>query len=214
MASLNEPLSAPGGDPMICAAIAALRAGDLVIYPTETFYGIAADPESSGALEKIFVLKGREPGRPIALIAADTASAFSLAREVPPVAKRLAAAYWPGPLTIVLPARAGVHEALVGPNGVGVRVSSHPIARALAAGLGRPITATSANLSGQPPVADAAIVRNLFGAKVKVIVEGGILAGGAASTVIEVANGSYRIVRAGAISEAAIAATIAGDASR
>src|SRR5258708_32650207 len=74
---------------MIAEAIAALRAGELVVYPTETFYGIAADPESSAALAKILALKEREPGKPIALIAADTASAFSLAREIPPLAHRL-----------------------------------------------------------------------------------------------------------------------------
>ena len=189
-------------------AIAALRLGDLVIYPTETFYGIAADPENPIALEKIFGLKGREPDKPIALIAADVVAAFSLAREISPIARRLAAAFWPGPLTLVLPPRPGLHEAVIGPSGVGVRVSSHPIATSLAAGLGRPITATSANLSGAPPISDPADVRATLGRTVKVILEDGILTGGAPSTVLEVADDGYRIVRAGAVTQAAIAAVL------
>ncbi|HSZ23070.1 MAG TPA: Sua5/YciO/YrdC/YwlC family protein, partial [Candidatus Sulfotelmatobacter sp.] len=85
--------------------IAALQAGELVVYPTETFYAIGADAFSSTALERLFLLKGREPGRPVGLIAADTAMAFSVARDISADARRLAKAFWPGPLTIVLPAR-------------------------------------------------------------------------------------------------------------
>lgn len=190
-------------------ALAALRAGELVIYPTETFYGLAADPESPAALEKIFAVKGRRPDQPIALIAADSTSAFALAIEVPESARRLAAVFWPGPLTIVLPARPDLHPAIVGPSGVGVRVSSHPIARALAAGLGRPITATSANLTGDPPVAAASRMHPQVRNKVKVILEAGVLPGDAPSTVVECTARAHRIVRAGAIGEGAISAALA-----
>lgn len=191
-------------------AVAALRAGDVVIYPTETFYGIAADPESPRALDQIFALKGRAPDQPIALIAADRAAAFALAREVSPLALRLAAACWPGPLSLVLPARPGLHPALLGPDGVGVRVSPHPTAQRLAAAFGRPITATSANPSGQPALADPAQVRAVFGVKVKVILEDGILPGGAPSTVVAVSGAGYRILRRGAVAESVIAAAAAG----
>ena len=128
--------------------IAALRAGELVVYPTETFYAIGADAFSRVALQRLFAAKGREEGRPIGLIAADTAMAFSVARDVPIDARRLADAFWPGPLTIVMPAREEIAPELAGPDGVGVRVSPNPVARALSAGIGGPITATSANLSG------------------------------------------------------------------
>jgi L-threonylcarbamoyladenylate synthase len=205
-----KQMPTPDCDKIIADAVAALRAGELVIYPTETFYGIAADPESATALEKIFALKGREPSKPIALIAADSASAFSLAREVPPLGLRLAAAFWPGPLTMVLPARDGLHEALLGSSGVGVRVSSHPLARSLAEAFGRPITATSANRSGQPAIADSALVRAMLGDKVQVIIEAGILAGGAPSTVIEIHLQGCRVVRTGAIAEAQIDAALSG----
>ena len=102
-----------------------------------------------------------------------------------------------------------MHEALKGPNGVGVRVSSHPIAHALAAAFGGPITATSANLSGAPAIADVAELREVFRDKIKVILEDGNLAGGVPSTVIEFAETGYRIVRPGAVSAAAIAQVIA-----
>ena len=193
----------------LAAAIAALRAGELVVYPTETFYGIGADASSSAALERVFALKGRASNQPIALIAADTTSAFALACEVPTLARLLAAAFWPGPLTLVLPAARGVHPALVGPDGgVGVRVSPHPLARALASGLGRPLTATSANLSGHPPAATLAAARAEFGDKVKVYLDGGTLAGGAPTTVVTVNSTGYRIIRAGAISERELAAAL------
>jgi L-threonylcarbamoyladenylate synthase len=196
-------------DPL-AEAVAALRAGELVIYPTETFYGIAADPESPRAMAKIFEAKGRAENQPIALIAADSASAFGLAREISPVARRLAARFWPGPLTLILPARAGLHPAVLGLDGVGVRVSSHPLARRLAAAFGRPITATSANLSGYPAMTNPDDVRTSLGHKVKVLLEDGVLAGGAPSTVVAITSGGYRIIRQGAVAADTIAAAAAG----
>ena len=141
---MPEKQNLPGAPPdaAIAIAIAALRTGEVVVYPTETFYGIAADAFEPEALERIFEIKGRDTAKTIALIAQDAAAAFAIAREVPEIARRLAAAFWPGPLTIVMPARSGIPNALIGPDGgVGIRVSSHPIARTLSYGLGRPITA-------------------------------------------------------------------------
>lgn len=186
-------------------AVAALRAGELVGFPTETFYGIAADPESPLAMERLIVAKGREPDKPIALIAPDRATAFALSSGVPRLAVSFAEQFWPGPLTLVLPARAGLHPALYGPEGVGVRVSSNPIAMALAAKFGGAITATSANLAGAQPTVSADEVRRVFGNKLKVILEVEGVAGGAPSTVVAVTAGGFRILRAGAISEEAIA---------
>jgi L-threonylcarbamoyladenylate synthase len=194
-------------------AVAALRAGELVVYPTETFYGIAADPFSASALEKLFAIKGRDPQKPIALIAADAQMAFEVAREVSTVARRLASAFWPGPLTIVLPARDGFPAQLVGPDGgVGVRVSPHPIARALSEKLGRPITATSANRSGEEPATTLQAARATLGDKVKVFLEGGTLHGSAPSTVIACDAHGYRIIRAGAIGERQLIAGLSAGA--
>jgi L-threonylcarbamoyladenylate synthase len=195
-------------------AIAALRAGELVVYPTETFYAIGADAFSSTALRRLFRVKRREPGRPIGLIAADTAMAFSLARETPIDARRLADALWPGPLTIVLPARNDIPAELAGVDGVGVRVSPNPLARALSAGIGRPITATSANLSGKAPASTVAQAREQLGEKVKVYLEGGKLTASAPSTVVAINASGWKMVRVGAISESQIAAALAGEALR
>jgi L-threonylcarbamoyladenylate synthase len=195
-------------------AIAALKAGELVVYPTETFYGIGADAFSAGALARLFRVKEREPRRPVGLIAADTAMAFSVAREIPLDARRLADAFWPGPLTIVMPARDEIAPELAGPDGVGVRVSPDPVAHALCAGLGRPITATSANLSGEAPASTLDEARAGLGEKVKVYLEGGKLRALAASTVIVVSKNGWKIVRAGAISQSLIAAALAGGTRR
>ncbi|MGH7815293.1 MAG: L-threonylcarbamoyladenylate synthase [Candidatus Binataceae bacterium] len=213
----SQKKSAPAGKPAprvfrLDDAIAALQAGGLAVYPTETFYALGADPESSAAMARLFAAKGREPGRFIGLIAADAAMAFSLAREVPDNARRIADAFWPGPLTLVLPARAGLAPEIAGPDGVAVRVSSHPVARALAVGLGRPVTATSANLSGEPAAATLAQAREAFGEKVKVYLEGGKMAAAAPSTVVAVAHDSWKIIRPGAISADQIAAVLAWEA--
>ena len=188
--------------------IAALLAGELVVYPTETFYAIGADAFSSAALRRLFQAKGREPGRPVGLIAADTAMAFSVAREIPLEARRLADAFWPGPLTIVMPARDGIADELAGPDGVGVRVSPNQVARALSAGLGKPITATSANLSGTAPASKLDEARAGLGEKVKVYLEGGQLTAPAPSTVVAVNSSGWKMVRVGAISESQIAAAL------
>ena len=188
--------------------IAALKAGELVVYPTETFYAIGADAVSSSALRRLFGVKGREPGRPVGLIAADAAMAFSVAREVPSVARRLADAFWPGPLTLVMPARDEIADELTGPDGVGVRVSPNAVARALSAGIGRPITATSANLSGEAPASTLENARTALGGKVKVYLEGGKLTASVPSTVVAVNRSGWKMVRVGAISEEQIAAAL------
>ena len=188
--------------------IAALLAGELVVYPTETFYAIGADAFSAAALRRLFQVKGREPGRPVGLIAADTAMAFSGAREVPNVARRLAVAFWPGPLTIVMPARDEIADELAGPDGVGVRVSPNQVARVLSAGLGKPITATSANVSGAAPARQLDEARAVLGEKVKVYLEGGQLTAPAPSTVVAVNSSGWKMVRVGAISENQIAAAL------
>jgi L-threonylcarbamoyladenylate synthase len=218
--SRNLPSSAPGKNvkrahPQVFSlddGIDALKAGELVVYPTETFYGIGADPFSDSAMKRLFAVKAREPDRPIGLIAADIAMAFSLASEIPIDARRLADAFWPGPLTIVVPARHNIPADLIGPDGVAVRVSSHPIARALASGLGRPITATSANMSGHAPATTLDEVRATFGGKVKVYLEGGKSMAGSPSTVVAISKTDWRIIRAGAISKDQIAAVLGCEA--
>jgi L-threonylcarbamoyladenylate synthase len=188
--------------------IAALKAGELVVYPTETFYAIGVDAFSPLAMRRLFQVKQREPGRPVGLIAADTAMAFSVARQIPIDARRLADAFWPGPLTLVLPARDNLAEELIGADGVGVRVSPNPVARALSAGIGRPITATSANLSGKAPASTLEEGLAGLGEKVKVYLEGGRLTATAPSSVVSINARGWKMIRVGAISEDQIAAAL------
>jgi L-threonylcarbamoyladenylate synthase len=195
----------------VCAkAAAALRAGQLVVFPTETFYAIGADPMQPEALTAIARAKGREPDKPIALIAADLDRAFSIARVIPANARLMAEAFWPGPLTVVLPSRAGLHESLLGPSGgIGVRVSPHPTARALAAAVGGLITATSANLSGEPPARTLTQARHALGVRISVYLDGGALTSDAPSTVVEFdRDGEWRVVRTGVIGSDALAAAL------
>ena len=185
----------------LARAIAALRRGQVVCVPTETTYGLAADARSAEAVARVVALKGRDPSRsPIALIAADAAQARAVTGAWPARAEALAAAHWPGPLTLVLPAARALPAALVGSAGVGVRVASHAWARALAAGLGGAITATSANPHGAAAATTVAEARGYFGPGVSVYLDAGTCAATLASTVVAVdADGALRVLRHGAI---------------
>jgi L-threonylcarbamoyladenylate synthase len=200
----------PASSGSVAEAAAALRAGELVVFPTETFYAIGADPMQANALTSILQVKGREPDKTIALIAANAASAFAIAREIPTQARLLAERFWPGPLTLVLPARQDLNETLIGPGGgIGVRVSPHPTAYVLALAAGGLLTATSANLSGEPPARTLMQAREALGARIKVYLDGGTLGSDAPSTVVDFsADGGFRILRAGVIDHNAIAAAL------
>jgi len=183
-------------------AIAALRRGEAIVFPTETFYGVGVDAFNPQALERLFRIKGRDPGKPVALIAADLAMVARVVREIPPLAQRLARQFWPGPLTIVLPARPELaHDLTNAEGGVGIRVSPHPIALELTRRLDSPLTATSANLAGQPPARTVQEAWEALGGAVAAYVDGGTLEGGQPSTVIALEGKTIKVFRAGAISE-------------
>jgi L-threonylcarbamoyladenylate synthase len=186
----------------LARAVGALSAGQVIVYPTETLYGLGVDFSVGGALERLFAIKAREPDKPVALIAASVEMAFSVAREVPSAARRLAEKFWPGPLTLILPAAPGLPAELVGPQGgVGVRVSPHRVARALAAALGRPLTATSANLAGERPARTIVEARAVFADRVAVYLDGGTMTASAPSTIVACEGSRMRLLRAGAIDE-------------
>jgi L-threonylcarbamoyladenylate synthase len=191
------------------AALGALRRGEIVVYPTETFYGLGVNALDAQALARLFALKEREPGKPVGLIASDVAMVREVIREFPAPAQRLANRFWPGPLTLVMPARAGLAPELLNESGgVGIRVSPHPAARELARRLGAPLTATSANPAGRDPAATVAQARNYFGAGVAHYLDGGRLGAQPPSTVVEFKEASFRVVRPGAIAAAALAAAL------
>jgi len=179
------------------------------VFPTETVYGLGADARSSAAVAGLVAVRGREPGKPIILLVADTMMVETVASDFPEPARRLAARFWPGPLTLVLPARDGLPAPVTAGTGtVGVRVPGHPVARALAAGLGGPVTAPSANPPRAEPPRTLAAARAYFGRRVVVYVDGGALPGGA-STVAAVEGAHVRVLRAGLIPESALHAAIA-----
>jgi len=171
-----------------------LRAGRLVGYPTETFYGLAADPRSPDAVETIFAAKGR-PERMVC----------ACVREFSDTAERLAAAFWPGALTLVLPASPSLPPRLLGGGRtVGIRISPNPVAGALALAFGGSIVATSANRSGQPAPMSALEVQQALGKEVALILDGGQSRGGQASTVLDLTCDPARVVRSGAVPLSAI----------
>jgi L-threonylcarbamoyladenylate synthase len=187
----------------LSAAIAALRRGDVIAFPTETLYGLGADALDNTAVEKVFQLKGRDPKSPIPVLVADRDMLLTLVVEVPLLAEPLIARFWPGPLTIVLPARQDIPRPLVSSTGgVGVRISSQPIADELVNGLGRPLTATSANPSGMAPARTVEEARKYFTGQFEVFIDGGQLTSITGSTVVEIIGETLRIIRAGDISRA------------
>lgn len=177
-----------------------LAAGGLAIFPTETFYGLAADHTSPTALARLTALKGREENKPLALILSEGSEAERLAVNLTPTAKKLMARHWPGPLTLILQARPGLNPCLVSADGgVGMRVSPHQAANALAQALGRAITATSANLAGRPAVARVADLDPAVAAGVDVILDMGACPGGMASTVADARREPPKVLRAGPV---------------
>ena len=178
------------------------------MFPTETVYGLGADARSAAAVDRLVAVRGREETKPILVLVRDLAMAETVAAEIPPAARRLAARFWPGVLTLVLPARAGLPAPLTAGSGtIGVRVSAHPYAAALVVGLGAPVTAPSANPPGAEPPRRLAEARAYFGERVAVYLEGGALRGGA-STVAAVEGERLRILRPGLVSEAELRAAL------
>ncbi len=193
---------------MIDRAAAALRAGQLVVFPTETVYGLGADASSAAAVDHLVAVRGRDEGKPILVLVTDIDMAARVARVVSEPARRLAACFWPGPLTLVLPARSDLPAPLTAGTGtIGVRVPGHPLARALVAALGGPLTAPSANPPGKPAPRRLDDARAWFGDRVDIYVDGGDLPGGA-STVAAVEDDRVRVLRAGPIDEAALQAAL------
>lgn len=183
-------------------AVSVLRAGGLIVFPTETLYGLGADALNFAVVEKVFQLKGRDPTNPFPVLVSDRAMLDSLVTEIPPLAEKLMAHLWPGALTLVLPARAEIPRPLVNATGgIGVRISSQPIATEIVRTLGRPLTATSANPSGQPGARTVAQAKVYFSGKIDIFVDGGELTSLTGSTVAEVTGNKLKIIRAGEIAK-------------
>jgi len=184
--------------PILDAAAQVVRGG-VVAFPTETFYGLAVDALDLRALSRLFAFKARAGEKASALLVQDVSMFAELSRDFPAKARELANAHWPGPLTIAVPARPDLPEALVVDGFIAARVSPHPVAHALVTLVGRPITATSANPSGLPPVCTAQEVAAYFKGKSFHLLDGGTSPGGAPSTLVRVRGDSVEILRQGAV---------------
>ncbi|MBI3637481.1 MAG: threonylcarbamoyl-AMP synthase [Candidatus Rokubacteria bacterium] len=181
-------------------AATALRRGELVGFPTETFYGLGAAALAAAAVRRVFALKGRPDDRPLLVLVDSVAMAASLTPEIPPAARALMKRYWPGPLTLVMRAAAHVPvEATAGTGTIGVRWSPHPVAQGLVRALGAPVTAPSANLAGAVPPTTAADVVRALAHGLAVVLDAGTTAGGPASTVLDVTVDPPRVLRAGPV---------------
>jgi L-threonylcarbamoyladenylate synthase len=180
--------------------------GGVVAFPTETFYGLGADVLDLEALQKVFQIKRREENKPLLLLVADQTWLPELVKEIPPVAGKLMEKFWPGPLTLVFQASPHLPSVLTANTGrVGLRISSHPVAQALVQAVGRAITATSANVTGQPSASLASEVSHALGKGVDAILDGGKTAGGVGSTVLDVSGVLPKIIRQGTVSPTELA---------
>jgi len=197
------PVLAATGDPppgeAIEAAGRALRSGGIVGLPTDTVYGLAADPFHAGATDRLFALKRRPRRVELPVLVASAEQALSLTVAVPEPALRLMKRFWPGPLTLVLPRRPDLNADLGEDDAtVGVRCPAHSIPLALCGEVG-PMATTSANRHGQPACTSAAEIEAIFGEGVDIVLDGGICAG-APSTVVDCTGAEPRLLRAGRLS--------------
>lgn len=184
----------------VSRAVEFLVDGQVIAYPTETIYGLGADVTSRKAVKRIYELKSRDYGLPISILVADLKMLRDVVSDVPDSALQLMRKFWPGALTILFSASSLIPKGLVtNTNKVGVRISSHPVAAAIVEKFGRPITTTSANLSGFPPSLSVKHVQKYFGEKLPCIVDSGECEPTRGSTVVDLADETMRIVRDGAI---------------
>jgi L-threonylcarbamoyladenylate synthase len=203
-------------------AVAVLKAGGLVAFPTETVYGLGADAANADAVRKIFQAKGRPSTHPVIVHLADAVQAAGWAREMPDAAHRLARKFWPGPLTLILKRARGVSDEVTGgQDTVALRVPSHPLAQQLLGRFGGGIAAPSANRHGRVSATTAEHVRREFGAAVDCVLDGGAADVGIESTIVDLSRGKAALLRPGWIAAAEIERVLgrplvapAGDAPR
>lgn len=183
---------------VVVAAVEVLRAGGVVMHPTETCYGFAVDVGNAEALEKLYKLKGRDANKPVSIMVADLEMARTYG-EFSTKALELAEKYWPGPLTILVPRSLNLPENFnKGQEFVGIRCPSHEFSRELVKAFGSPITTTSANLSGEPPLYEVDL--KSFGELAKeidLVVDGGEIPMNKPSTIVKVIGAEIEIIRQG-----------------
>ncbi len=187
----------------IARAAERIRKGAVIAIPTDTIYGLAADPMNRRGVESIFAVKGRSPDAAVPLLVNSLDMAMRCAAQTPPLFDELAGKFWPGPVTIVVRAAPDIPDLLTGGTGfVGLRFPKAAIVNALMDDLGGPITATSANRSGQPHSTTAEQVSDALGQSIPLIVDGGPSPSEKASTVVRLRGDQWEMLREGSVREA------------
>ncbi|MEP6658119.1 MAG: L-threonylcarbamoyladenylate synthase [Betaproteobacteria bacterium] len=205
----GRPLTERAGERATAHAVRLLRAGALVAFPTETVYGLGADARNADAVHAIFEAKGRPADHPVIVHLADASDIGAWCSAVPPLARKLAAAFWPGPLTLILPRAQGVHDILTGgQSSVGLRVPAHPAAQALLHAFGGGIAAPSANPFGRISPTTAGHVAEDLGDAVALIIDGGPCKFGIESTIVAFDGETPVLLRPGGISVDALTAIL------
>lgn len=177
-----------------------LRKGGVIAYPTDTFYGLGVNCFSQKAVQRIYRLKKRQPSKPLSVLVSDRDMVRSLAKEIPSLFWKLTEQFWPGPLTVVLKASSALPREMLGPgDSVGIRLPGVSWLQDLIVETDFPITATSANISGEKEIEDPLRVWDVFSGKVDLIVDGGKTEGIQPSTVVDLSSSRLEILREGAV---------------
>jgi len=188
-----------------------MREGDIIAYPTETFYGLGADIRNERALEKLYAIKGRGFDKPISIIIGSREDLKRFAKEITPAAEALMDRFWPGGVTLLFQATHGLSERLTARTGkIGIRLSSNPVATLLAQNLSGAITATSANRSGDGECVSVEEVIAGMGETVDAVIDGGRTAGGAGSTIVDTTVDPPAVIREGIVPSSEIYRWIRG----
>jgi len=187
-----------GDQGMLARAQEVLQTGGLVAFPTDTVYGVGTLAFNAAAVRSIYIAKDRPYDKAIPVLIGDSTDLEKVTQEIPEAASRLAARFWPGPLTLVVSKRPDLPETVSATPTVGVRVPDHALARKLLSAAG-PMAVTSANLSGQPSPSTAQEVLAQLGGRIALIIDGGKTPGGIPSTVVDCSGQEIRILREGPI---------------
>ncbi len=189
----------PRGDVLLEAA-RIICSGGVVVFPTTSLYGLAVDASNPAAVEKLFVIKQRPPDKPILILVPNLRDIQNLVHDIPLAAERIMTAFWPGKLTLIFKAGNGLLPGLTAGTGkIGIRLPVYPVARLLVHAVGKPITATSANISGQIGCSRIADLDPAVAASVDLILDAGPLEGGAGSTILDVSEDPPVLLREGSI---------------
>jgi L-threonylcarbamoyladenylate synthase len=198
---------------LVAYAAEQIKSGQVLGMPTDTFYGLAADPFNLRAVERVYEIKSRSRHKPLSLLIESEEQAEMLARDpLPDEFYELARKFWPGPLTIIVPAASRLPLKVTANTGnVALRIPSANIPLSVIRAAGVPITATSANLSGASECTTAAAVRDQLQERISIIVDGGPSPRDVSSTIVDLSEGGWRVLREGAVPRQAIADTLGGE---